>query len=270
MIDRKRGFYEKYVKRLLDIICSLLTIIIFCWLYFIIALIVRIKMGSPVIFRQPRPGLINPKTQRERIFYMYKFRTMTDERDSKGNLLPDEQRLPVFGKLLRATSLDELPEMFNILKGDMSVVGPRPQLVRDMVFMDKRIRMRHTARPGLSGLAQINGRNAVSWEQKFEWDLKYIERISFWNDLKIVGKTIRKVFGGGESSEELDITDDYGDVLLKQRLITDEEYRYLQQKAKQIMNGEEDGWHNWFKDRIFTPEQRTGQRAAGSPGQLHE
>ncbi len=160
--QRDMGFYEKYIKRLLDIICSLLVIVIFCWLYAIIAIIVRVKMGSPVLFKQPRPGLIDPKSGRERIFDMYKFRTMTDERDADGNLLPDEQRLPKFGKMLRATSLDELPEAFNILKGDMSVIGPRPQLVRDMVFMDERIRMRHTAKPGLSGLAQVNGRNAIT------------------------------------------------------------------------------------------------------------
>lgn len=179
MLKRKRGFYEIVIKRILDIICSMLAIIVFCWLYALIAIVVRIKMGKPVLFKQPRPGIIDPKTGKERIFDMYKFRTMTDARDKDGNLLPDEDRLPAFGKMLRATSLDELPEAFNILKGDMSVIGPRPQLVRDMVFMSDEQRMRHTAKPGLSGLAQVMGRNAISWEDKFNWDLKYIKKISF-------------------------------------------------------------------------------------------
>ena len=161
-LERKLGFYEKYIKRLLDIICSLLFIIVFCWLYAIIAVIVRVKMGSPVLFKQPRPGIV--KNGKETIFDMYKFRSMTDKRDKNGNLLPDDQRLPKFGALLRSTSLDELPEVFCILKGDMSVVGPRPQLVRDMVFMSDEQRMRHTAKPGLTGLAQVMGRNAITWE----------------------------------------------------------------------------------------------------------
>ena len=163
-LERKRGFYEKYIKRLLDIVCSLLFIIVFCWLYLIITIIVKVKMGSPVIFRQPRPGIV--KNGKETIFDMYKFRSMTDARDEKGELLPDDQRLPKCGALLRSTSLDELPEVFCILKGDMSVIGPRPQLVRDMVFMSETQRMRHTAKPGLTGLAQVKGRNAVTWEEK--------------------------------------------------------------------------------------------------------
>ena len=229
------GFYEKYIKRLLDIICSLLAIVVFSWLYIIIAVIVRIKMGSPVLFKQPRPGLVDPKTGKECIFDMYKFRTMTDEKDENGDLLPDEQRLPKFGKMLRATSLDELPEAFNIFKGDMSIIGPRPQLVRDMVFMDDKTRMRHTAKPGLSGLAQVNGRNAVTWEQKFEWDLKYIEKVSFLEDLKIVWLTVKKVFGGGESSDELDVTLDYGDALLKDGRVSESHYIELREKAKAIL-----------------------------------
>ena len=233
--ERKRGFYEKYIKRLLDIICSLLAIIVFSWLYIIIAIVVRIKMGSPVIFRQARPGLINPKTGRERIFEMYKFRTMTDERDVNGELLPDEARLPAFGRMLRATSLDELPEAFNILKGDMSVIGPRPQLVRDMVFMTDEQRMRHTAKPGLSGLAQVMGRNAITWEDKINWDLKYIEKVSFIGDCKIVWMTVKKVFGKGEKSEELDVTDDYGDALLKSGKISREKYDALQAEAKELL-----------------------------------
>ena len=232
-LERKRGFYERYIKRLLDIICSLLAIVVFSWLYLIIAAVVKIKMGSPVIFKQPRPGLI--KNGCEQIFDMYKFRSMTDEKDANGKLLPDEERLPRFGKMLRATSLDELPEAFNILKGDMSVIGPRPQLVRDMVFMDDRTRMRHTARPGLSGLAQVNGRNAVTWEQKFDWDLKYIERITFLGDLKIVGLTVKKVFGKSESSAELDVTDDYGEWLLKVGKVSRQKYDALQVYARNLI-----------------------------------
>lgn len=235
MIYREKGFYEEYVKRILDIICSLLAIVVFSWLYIIIAVIVRVKMGNPVLFKQPRPGIIDPKTGKERIFDMYKFRSMTDGRDNKGNLLPDKQRLTKFGKILRSTSLDELPEVFNIIKGDMSIIGPRPQLVRDMVFMDDKTRRRHTVRPGLSGLAQVNGRNAVTWEQKFEWDLKYIETISFSVDLKILFMTVKKVFGHKESSAELDVTDDYGDVLLKDGKIDQEEYNKKQDEASMLL-----------------------------------
>ena len=163
---RKMGFYERYIKRAIDIFCSGLAIIVFCWLYAIIALLVRIKLGSPALFTQYRPGLIDPKTGKERIFKMYKFRTMTDKKDAEGNLLPDEIRLTKFGAWLRATSLDELPEAFCILNGTMTLIGPRPQLVRDMVFMSEEQRMRHTAKPGLSGLAQVSGRNAISWDRR--------------------------------------------------------------------------------------------------------
>ena len=236
-LERKRGFYEKYCKRLLDVVCSLMAIIVFFWLYLIIAVIVRRKMGSPVLFVQLRPGMIDPKTGKERIFRMYKFRTMTNERDTDGNLLPDEQRLPAFGKMLRATSLDELPEAFNILKGDMSVIGPRPQLVRDMVFMTDEQRMRHTAKPGMSGLAQIKGRNAVAWDEKLEWDLKYIERVTLWKDVKIIAATIKMLIlpeRGGET-RGTDITDDYGDVLLKEGRVSREEYDALQIKAMELI-----------------------------------
>lgn len=238
-IQRKRGFYEKYIKRLLDIICSLLVIIVFSWLYIIIAVIVRINMGKPVLFKQPRPGMIDPKTGKERIFDMYKFRTMSDARDENGNLLPDEVRLGKFGKALRATSLDELPELFNILKGQMSLIGPRPQLVRDMVFMSDEQRMRHTAKPGLSGLAQVNGRNAVSWEEKLDWDLKYIKRITFLGDLKIVFDTVKVALikhegiTDGENATALD----YGDALLKEHKVTKEKYDALQTRARNILEG---------------------------------
>lgn len=171
---RKMGFYEKYIKRGMDVICASAAILCFSPIYAGVALLVKIKLGSPVIFTQDRPGLVD-KNGRETIFKMYKFRTMTDERDEEGNLLPDEIRLTKFGAWLRKTNLDELPEAFNILNGTMSVIGPRPQLVRDMVFMTDEQRMRHTAKPGLSGLAQVNGRNAITWEDKLEWDQKYIK-----------------------------------------------------------------------------------------------
>ena len=235
---RKQGIYERYGKRLFDIICATLAILGFWWLYLIVAFLVRIKLGSPVLFKQPRPGLIDPKTGEETIFFMYKFRTMTDDRDENGELLPDEVRLTKFGKMLRATSLDELPEALNILKGDMSVVGPRPQLVRDMVFMNNAQRMRHTAKPGLSGLAQVNGRNAVSWEEKINWDLKYIENISFIGDINIIWQTFKKVFVRSnitESSEEIDVTFDYGDALLEEGKVTKEEYDAKQAEARQLL-----------------------------------
>lgn len=240
-MQRKRGFYEVYIKRVLDVVCALLAVVLFCWLYALIAILVRLIMGKPIIFRQPRPGLIDPKTGKERIFEMYKFRTMTDARDENGNLLPDEQRLPRFGRMLRATSMDELPEALNILKGDMSVVGPRPQLVRDMVFMTDEQRMRHTAKPGLSGLAQVMGRNAISWEEKINLDLKYIDRISFLGDIKIVVRTIQKVFGKKEDRAELDITDDYGDALLKAGMVSKHQYDALQKRAKYLIDTYERG-----------------------------
>ncbi len=233
--ERKIGFYEKYIKRLLDIICSLLFIIVFCWLYAIIALIVRVKMGSPVLFKQPRPGII--KNGKETIFDMYKFRSMTDKRDENGNLLPDDQRLPKFGALLRSTSLDELPEVFCILKGDMSVIGPRPQLVRDMVFMSDEQRMRHTAKPGLTGLAQVVGRNAVTWEEKLNWDLKYIEKVSFFGDVKILFETVAVVIKRSGITEGENATAfDHGDALLKAGKISQSEYNAGQARARFILS----------------------------------
>lgn len=238
LLKRERSFYEKYVKRILDIICSILAITFLGWLYIVIVIMVRVKLGKPVIFKQIRPGMIDPGTGKECLFYMYKFRTMTDKRDSEGMLLPDEERLTSFGKVLRATSLDELPEVFNILKGDMSVIGPRPQLVRDMVFMSEEQRMRHTAKPGLSGLAQVMGRNAITWEEKFCWDLKYINDVSLWNDIKIIWMTFKKVVVRRnifESNEEVDIADDYGDELLKYGLVEKSEYDVLQVLADNII-----------------------------------
>lgn len=194
MLKGKNGFYNRYVKRIIDIICALLAIMVFWWLYLIVAVLVRIKLGSPIIFKQERPGKIDKKTGKETIFNLYKFRTMTDKRDVEGNLLPDDVRLTKFGRILRSTSLDELPEAFNILKGDMSVIGPRPLLVEYLPYYTKEERHRHDVRPGLSGWAQINGRNAIdSWEQRFQYDLEYVKNVSFAFDIKVVLKTIEKV-----------------------------------------------------------------------------
>lgn len=230
---RERGFYEKYVKRILDIVSAMLAILVFGWLYVLIALLVLIKLGKPILFKQPRPGLIDPETGRESLFYMLKFRSMSNACDENGKLLPDEQRLSCFGRLLRATSLDELPEVFNILKGDMSVIGPRPQLVRDMVFMTDEQRMRHSATPGLSGLAQVMGRNSISWEEKLDWDLKYIQKVSFVEDMKILWLTIKQLFQWfrAKNRASVDVTSDYGDALLANGNITREEYDQLQKKA---------------------------------------
>ena len=203
-LQRRMNFYEKYVKRLLDIVCSLLFIIAFSWLYTIIAVLVRINLGKPVLFKQPRPGVI--KSGEETIFNMYKFRSMTNATDEKGNSLPDEKRLPPFGAKLRKTSLDELPEVFCILKGDMSVIGPRPQLVRDMVFMTNEQRMRHTAKPGLTGLAQVKGRNAISWEDKFKLDLWYIDNCTITTDIKIILTTLKKVLRRSDISQKGSVT----------------------------------------------------------------
>lgn len=225
--------YRKYIKRLLDFILSLFAIIILSPVLLIVALLVRIKLGAPVIFKQKRPGL------NEKIFTLYKFRTMTDAKDEQGNLLPDEIRLTKFGKLLRSTSLDELPELFNILKGDMSIVGPRPQLVRDMVFMTDIQRKRHSVRQGLTGLAQVNGRNNITWEEKINYDLQYIDRITFINDCKILLNTILKVFKREDiSTNGMETAEDLGDYLLKNQNINLIDYQTKQKEALQILKGE--------------------------------
>ncbi|ENO8768914.1 MULTISPECIES: sugar transferase [Enterococcus] len=184
---RKKTFYQLFGKRILDILLSGIALIVLSPIILIVGFLVRIKLGSPIIFKQERPG------KSEKIFSMYKFRTMTDERDHNGEFLPDEIRLTKFGKILRATSLDELPELWNILKGDMSIVGPRPLLVEYLPLYSEKQRKRHNVRPGLTGLAQVNGRNAISWEEKFEYDYLYIEDYSFTKDINIIWHTIKKV-----------------------------------------------------------------------------
>jgi len=187
-VSNNSGIYRNYIKRLLDIILSLIAIIGLGFLFLIVAFLVRVKLGSPVLFKQKRPGM------NEKVFLMYKFRTMTDARGVDGELLPDEVRLTRFGKFLRSTSLDELPELFNILKGDMSLVGPRPLLVQYLPLYNNHQKRRHEVRPGLSGLAQVNGRNAISWEEKFNLDVQYVNQISFITDIKIIFLTLKKVF----------------------------------------------------------------------------
>ncbi len=179
--------YRKCIKRCLDFLLSLCGIIVLGPVLVVLAVLVRVKLGSPVLFHQERPG------RHEKIFKLYKFRSMTDEKDVEGNLLPDEVRLTKFGRLLRSTSLDELPELFNILKGDMSLVGPRPLLVRYLPYYTEEERHRHDVRPGLTGLAQVNGRNALGWEDRFQYDLDYVNHLNFGLDLKIIGMTVGKV-----------------------------------------------------------------------------
>ncbi len=234
---REMGFYEKYVKRAIDVTCATGAIVVFSPIYLGVAALVRTKLGSPVLFTQDRPGLVGPDGK-ETVFKMYKFRSMTDERDENGDLLPDEVRLTKFGKWLRNTSLDELPEAFNILNGTMSVIGPRPQLVRDMVFMSKEQRMRHTAKPGLSGLAQVNGRNAISWEDKMNWDLKYIKKVTFKEDLKIILDTVKKAFikQEGITQDDMATAEDLGDYLLRTEKVDSKDYEIKQKEAKDILN----------------------------------
>lgn len=237
---RKMSFYEKYVKRSVDVICATGAIVVFSPLYLGVAILVKTKLGSPVLFTQDRPGLIGPDGK-ETVFKMYKFRTMTDGRDENGELLPDDVRLTKFGKWLRNTSLDELPEAFNILNGTMSIIGPRPQLVRDMVFMSDEQRMRHTAKPGLSGLAQINGRNSISWEEKINWDLKYIRKISFLEDMRIIFSTVKKAFikQEGITQDDMATAEDFGDYLLRTEKVDKAEYDDKQKQAKRILNSDD-------------------------------
>lgn len=184
----KRSFYDKYIKRCIDFILSLIAIVLLSPVLIIVSMLVAVKLGRPVIFKQKRPGL------NEKIFTMYKFRSMTDERDEKGELLPDSVRLTSFGKKLRATSLDELPELFNILKGDMAIVGPRPLLVEYLPLYNEKQQKRHLVRPGITGYAQVNGRNSISWEEKFDLDVSYVQNESFFMDFRVILNTIITVF----------------------------------------------------------------------------
>ncbi|MDY2911589.1 MAG: sugar transferase [Agathobacter sp.] len=251
---RKIGFYEKHVKRVIDIACATSAIVVFSPLYLGVAAMVKIKHGSPVLFTQDRPGLVD-EDGKETIFKMYKFRTMTDERDENGELLSDDKRLTKFGAWLRATSLDELPEAFNILNGTMSVIGPRPQLVRDMTFMTAVQRKRHTAKPGLSGLAQVNGRNAITWEDKLNWDNEYINNINFKEDAKIVMDTVKKAFikQEGITQDDMATAEDYGDYLLRTAKVSDEEYSDKQAMAKTILNNKKQDIDD--EDRIAAVKQ---------------
>lgn len=219
--------YKKYFKRKMDFILSLCALIVLMPALLIVALLVGIKLGRPVIFRQKRPG------KDEKIFTLYKFRSMTDERDENDELLPDSIRLTRFGHFLRATSLDELPELWNIVKGDMSIVGPRPQLIKDLVFMSPEQRLRQTVMPGLSGWAQVNGRNGISWEEKLALDLEYIKNISFILDMKIIFMTVIKVFKReGISAAGTDTAEDFGDYLLREKKINEKAYSSAIQESK--------------------------------------
>ncbi len=222
--------YRNFFKRILDFFCALAAIICLSPVLVVLTIVGAIKMKGNPFFTQPRPG------KNEKIFRLVKFRTMTNARDDQGNLLPDDVRLTRYGKFLRSTSLDELPELFNILKGDMAVIGPRPQLVRDMVFMTPEQRRRHTVRQGLSGLAQINGRNAVTWETKIAYDLQYIERITFLGDVKIILTTLAKVFKRSDITEEnCDTATDLADYLLAKGRISQTEYDEGQKLAKKLI-----------------------------------
>jgi len=228
--------YSKFFKRLFDFVLSLISLILLSPLFLILIIVGAFAMKGNPFFVQPRPGK-KGKDGKEKIFNLIKFRTMSNAKDKDGNLLPDEIRLNRYGRFLRSTSLDELPELFNIVKGDMSLVGPRPQLVRDMVFMSDEQRTRHTVRPGLTGLAQVSGRNGLSWEKKFSFDLQYIEKITLGKDIKIIFKTASKVFvREGISQEGMVTAEDFGDYLLHKQEISQEEYTCKQEEARALLN----------------------------------
>ena len=223
--------YAKCFKRVIDFVLSLCALIVLSPVLLILTVLGAIKMKGNPFFTQLRPG------KDEKIFKLIKFRSMTCETDENGNPLPDEVRLTKYGKFLRSTSLDELPELLNILMGDMSIVGPRPQLVRDMVFMTDEQRRRHSVRPGLTGLAQCSGRNAMTWEKKFEYDLVYIEKITFWGDIKILLQTVKSVFAReGITEEGMATAADLGDYLLSEGCVTREDYDAKQAEAKELMH----------------------------------
>ena len=225
-------FYYPVFKRVCDIICAL-AVFLFLWpLYLVIAILVKAKLGSPIYFKQVRPG------KDGKLFTMYKFRSMSNKKDENGNLLPDGERLTKFGKWLRKSSLDEMPEAINILKGDMSVIGPRPLLVKDYVFFDERIMKRQSVKPGLSGLAQVNGRNNITWEGKFKYDLKYIDKVSLWKDVAIIFKSVFKAFFKKDDIDRagFDTDEDYGDYLLRTEKIDQHQYDDAIIKSKKILN----------------------------------
>lgn len=227
--------YTNFFKRFFDFSLSLLALAILSPLLLILALAGAIAMGGNPFFTQLRPGK-KDKSGNEKIFKLIKFRTMSNKKDKDGNLLPDDQRLNKYGRILRSTSLDELPELINILKGDMSIVGPRPQLVRDMVFMSEDVRKRHNVRPGLTGLAQVNGRNNITWEKKFEYDLQYINEITLINDIKILFQTVAKVFKRSDTVREGTESDiDFGDWLILEGKVDKSTYDEKQAEAKELM-----------------------------------
>ena len=222
--------YKPFFKRFYDILLSSIAIIVLSPIFLLLIIIGAIKMKGNPFFVQQRPG------KKGKIFKLIKFRTMTLEKDEHGELLPDEKRLTKYGQVLRSTSLDELPELFNIFIGNMSIVGPRPQLVRDMVFMSEKVKTRHSVRPGLTGLAQVNGRNNLTWTQKFEYDLEYISKISLFEDIKIILQTVGKVLKRSDTVREGTVSDiDYGDWLLKENLISKEEYNEKQKITKELL-----------------------------------
>lgn len=221
--------YKNGLKRIFDFCCTLLTLIVLSPFLLFFMIIGAVFMGGNPFFTQPRPG------KDEKIFKLIKFRTMSNAKDKNGNLLPDDQRLNGYGRFLRSTSVDELPELINILKGDMAIIGPRPQLVKDMVFMTAEQRKRHSVRPGLSGLAQVNGRNVITWEDKLSFDLKYIEKITFRGDVKLILETVGKVFKRADINREGTVSDmDFGDYLLQKGAVTREEYDKKQDEAKEL------------------------------------
>ncbi len=227
--------YAKVMKRLLDILLSLIAIAVLSPVFLILIIAGAIAMRGNPFFTQMRPGK-KRKDGQEKIFKLIKFRSMDNRKDADGNLLPDEVRLNGFGRVLRSTSLDELPELFNIFIGSMSIVGPRPQLVRDMTFMSEEQRRRHDVRPGLTGLAQVSGRNNITWEQKFEYDLAYIEKITFVGDLKIIFSTVGKVLKRSDTVREGTVSDmDFGDWLMQEGKVTREEYDRKQAAAKELL-----------------------------------
>lgn len=226
--------YQKYGKRLLDIIASAIALVVLSPLLLYLAWKIKKNLGSPMFFSQIRPG------KDKKLFRLYKFRSMTDERDEHGNLLPDEMRMTDFGRKLRASSLDELPELWNIIKGDMSIVGPRPQLVRDMVFFNEKEMHRQDVTPGLTGLAQISGRNNIDWKERFRYDLQYIENISLLEDLRIIWRTVFKVSQQEDiATDGMETSEDYGDWLLRKDLISKLDYDTKQTIANTILTTEE-------------------------------